>query len=92
MKYKFLKKYFSIVFVVATLMGVFHHHNDLKTHADCQICTIQSSIADADTPVETLYLTPLKQISEATLTSLEKPLQKEHLTPLIARAPPLFIS
>ena len=91
MKLKFFKNYFSIIFVVATLMGVFHHHDNLKPHNDCQICTIQSSIADADTPIETLYLTILEQSSEATLSSLFSLTQKESYSTLQARAPP-FIS
>jgi len=91
MKLKFFKNYFSIIFVVATLMGVFHHHDNLKPHNDCQICTIQSSIADADTPVEKFYLSTLEQNSEATLTPLFSLIQKELDSTLQARAPP-FIS
>ncbi|MDF1877515.1 hypothetical protein JHD47_06760 [Sulfurimonas sp. SAG-AH-194-L11] len=91
MKLKFFKNYFSIIFVVATLMGVFHHHDNLKPHNDCQICTIQSSIADADTPVEKFYLSTLEQNSEATLTPLFSLTQKELYSTLQARAPP-FIS
>ncbi len=91
MKLKFFKNYFSIIFVVATLMGVFHHHDNLKPHNDCQICTIQSSIADADTPVEKFYLTSLKLEVEATLAPLFSLIQKESYTYLQARAPP-FIS
>ncbi|PHQ56480.1 MAG: hypothetical protein COA30_01915 [Sulfurimonas sp.] len=72
-------------------MGVFHHHDNLKPHNDCQICTIQSSIADADTPVEKFYLSTLEQNSEATLTPLFSLIQKELDSTLQARAPP-FIS
>ncbi len=64
MKYKYLKQYFSIVFLLASLFGALHHHNDLQKHSDCQICTIQSNIVDADTPAETFYLTELSLVSD----------------------------
>jgi len=67
---KLFKRYFSTIFIVATLMGVFHTHHDLKPHSDCQICTIQSSIADADTPTDSLYLTKLSIIPEQISTKL----------------------
>lgn len=85
---QFFKNYFSIIFVVASLIGVFHHHNNLQAHSDCQICTIQSSIADADTPVQTFYLSTLKHISESTLTPLFSLIQKKNTHSLQARAPP----
>lgn len=72
-------------------MGVFHHHDNLQTHNDCQICTIQSSIADADIPVENFYLTSLSNISESTITPLFSLIQKEKTHSIQARAPP-FIS
>jgi len=87
---RFCRKYLSIVFIVATLMGVLHHHNDLKQHNDCKICTVQSSLAHADTPVDVVYLTRLDLFSESIvtkLTDLHSKLQKNSLN---ARAPPLF--
>ena len=50
-------------------MGVFHHHNDLKQHNDCKICTLQSSIANADTPVDTTYITNLDLYHESIVAS-----------------------
>jgi hypothetical protein len=87
---RFFRKYLSIVFVLATLMGVFHHHNDLKQHSDCQICTIQSSISDADTPVETVYLTQLDIFRESIVTELTDLHTTELQNQLHARAPPFF--
>jgi len=85
------KRYFSTIFIVATLMGVFHTHHDLKPHNDCQICTIQSSISDADTPTDSHYLTALSLIPEQISTKL--PIL--HITKLNstkqARAPPKLV-
>ncbi|MEN4053698.1 MULTISPECIES: hypothetical protein [Sulfurimonas] len=87
---RFLRKYLSIVFVLATLMGTMHHHNDLKQHSDCQICTIQSSIAHADTPVDVVYLTQLDIYRESIVTQLTTLHDKQSENPLHARAPPFF--
>jgi len=87
---RFFRRYLSIVFVIATLMGAMHHHNDLKQHSDCQICTIQSSIAHADTPVDVVYLTQLDIYKESILTQLETLHTKKLQNSLHARAPPFF--
>ena len=69
-------------------MGVFHHHNDLKQHNDCKICTVQASIANADTPVDTLYLTKLDLVHEGVVGSLTSLHVKKIHNHLKARAPP----
>ena len=90
MKKKLLSKYISIVFIFATLLGVFHHHNDLKQHNDCKICIVQHNIIDIDTPVDVCYVTLFATVSEATIVTLEKlQTQKKHFT-FSARAPPFF--
>jgi len=72
-------------------MGVFHHHNDLKQHSDCQICSIQASIANADTPVDVVYLSQLDIASDSILGKLTNLHSKKTKNYLNARAPP-FIS
>jgi len=91
MKYKFLHRYFSIIFIIATLMGVFHHHNDLKIHNDCQICTIQASIANADTPIQTPYFTQLDILHDNLIVKLISLDSKTIINPLHARAPPKIV-
>lgn len=83
-------KFFSIIFVIATFMGVFHHHDDFKPHNDCQICTIQSSIADADTPSETLYLSQIEIFSQIAISKFPTLHEHKQFIPLRARAPPFF--
>ena len=87
----FTKKYIALIFVLATFMSVLHHHNDFKVHNDCQICTIQSSIADADTPVEVLYFTRLDIALNFTLKTPKILHSKEIKNPLKARAPPKIV-
>ena len=69
-------------------MGVFHHHNDMRVHNDCQICTIQNSLADFDTPVQNPYFTKLDIKSEETLLSLKNLHSKSTHLAFQARAPP----
>ena len=91
MRYKLLHKYFSIIFIIATLMGVFHHHNDLQIHNDCQICTIQSSIANADTPSKTAYFTKLNILHDNLTLKLITSDSNTLTYPLHARAPPKIV-
>ena len=86
----FLRKYLSIIFLVATLLGGMHHHNDLKQHSDCKICTIQSSMANADTPVDVVYVSQLDIFHEVIVTQLKNLTTKKVFNPLNARAPPHF--
>lgn len=69
-------------------MGVFHHHNDLKPHHECQICNIESIIEDMDLPQEHFYLEKIDNEVEAILTSLSTQAQEKIVSTLQARAPP----
>ncbi len=88
MKHQFVRKYFSIVLLLASFMGSFHHHHDGLQHSDCQICTIAASIANADTPVEVHYLTKLSLQSEATLAPLQTSIVSFVQNHYKSRAPP----
>jgi len=88
MKYNFLKKYLSILFLLATLLGEMHHHNDLKQHNDCKICAIQASMANADTPVDVVYVTKIDIFHEAISKQLTNLHALKLTNPLNARAPP----
>jgi hypothetical protein len=87
---KFAKKYLAIIFLFASLMGSMHHHKDMQVHSDCKICVVHARIANADTPVDVCYVTPLTIYSESILTSLFTPHQQENISTLHARAPPFF--
>jgi hypothetical protein len=87
---RFLKKYISIIFIVAAFMGVFHHHHDLKQHNDCKICTINSNLTNIDTPSEILYLRPIEKIREENICKLFNLHINKHTSTLQARAPPKF--
>lgn len=85
---RWLRKYFATVFVLATLMGVFHHHSDLSVHEDCQICTIQSDIANGDIPRQTQYLSEVKKVSDTPLLGFNSFSIEKVYNPLNSRAPP----
>jgi len=86
---KLAKKYILSLFIVATFMGVFHHHNDLKNHNDCQICTIQQNLADADTPTTPTYIVELDFNTLAPLLLKEKSFLFTFNATYNPRAPPL---
>ena len=88
MIYKITKKYISIIFLLATFVSTFHHHDDLQIHSDCQICTIQNSIADGDTPIQPHYFTIFAIPSEVTLCKLQNFIVIDTSNRLRARAPP----
>lgn len=88
MKYKFIKKYLSIVFLLAVFIGSFHHHDDMQEHNSCQICTINSNIFDADTPSEVVYLTSLDIKLEAIYAKLISSHSLKPLGSIHQRAPP----
>ena len=85
---KFVAKYFSVVFLFATLMGAMHHHHDGLQHSDCKICTVQSSLFDADTPSDVLYVSSLEIFSEGVIGSLISLHTPKLITNLNANAPP----
>lgn len=90
MKKKFLVKYLSIIFILASMMGSLHHHNDMQVDNDCQICTISHNVIDIDTPTDLNYFTLLSKISEAPISSLKSLQIQEKQLSFSARAPPLF--
>ena len=87
---RFFKKYLSIVFIVALFAGSFHHHDDIQTHDDCQICTIQSNLLNSDVPNDTIYLSTLDLYSEAIISELVSLHLDTRYKLSHARAPPLF--
>jgi len=85
---KFLNKYLSIIFVLTTFMGGFHHHQDSQTHDNCQICVVQSNIFDMDIPLETVYFTKLDLFTQAVYTNFTTQRTNKEQNTLNARAPP----
>ncbi len=87
---RWIKKYFSIVFVLAMFVGVLHHHDTLQVHNDCQICVIQSNIVDIDTPIQSTYLTDIELKSYSPLTEFKNLQNYKKYQKLQARAPPVI--
>lgn len=85
---RFVKQHLVILFILANFMSASHHHEDLQAHADCQICVIQSNVADADAPADALYLTKLCAVHEKIDTKLKHQIQLKEQNTLHARAPP----
>ena len=83
-----LRKYFTVIYLLATLLGVLHHHEDLKQHNDCKICLVKSNLSHADTQDDTVFLTAIDFVSEATVGTLFDLITTTEPTFLHARAPP----
>ncbi len=90
MRFNLLGKLFSTIFVISMFFSVFHSHNDLKSHNDCQICTVQSNISNADTPSENVYLSNIELFSQGTISKLPNQHESQKFISLRARAPPLI--
>ncbi len=86
---RWLHKYFFTVFVLATLIGVFHQHSGLQTHEDCQICTITSNIADGDMPSPKVYITAGEKVSFTLKTNTLLFYTQTLYNSLNMRAPPI---
>jgi len=90
MKNKLIVRYISIIFIIASFVGLLHHHNDLKQHSDCQICTIQHNVTDIDTPVEVIYIKLFSTLCEAILSKPNTPIKVTCSLSFSARAPPFY--
>ncbi|WP_457595165.1 hypothetical protein [Hydrogenimonas sp.] len=77
----------SALLLAGMLLGSTHHHDDLKTHADCLVCTLQGNLSSADTPAGVSLaavpnpVPPLAYTHRAELSSFDN-------ATLFARAPP----
>lgn len=80
----------SIVFIVATLLGSMHHHDDFKVHNDCQICTLQHNLSNGDIPTQALYLQEIENLSSPIFANLSSLHVSTLQTNLNARAPPFY--
>jgi len=85
---KILKKYLSIVFLLAVFLTSFHHHNDLKSHPNCPICVIQRNVTNADTPPDVEYIVDLNLKYEIVLEKLVSIHNYNYKNSLHQRAPP----
>jgi hypothetical protein len=85
---RWIRKYFSIVFILATLLGVMHHHDTLQVHNDCQICIVQSNIVDGDIPTPSLCFADLDIKSEALITEFQNLYNHKKFQKFHSRAPP----
>ena len=85
---KISKRYLSIVFLLSVFLTSFHHHNDLKTHADCPICIIQTNITNTNTPPNIEYLVDLDLKYGLVLEKLVSIYSYTYKNSLHQRAPP----
>ncbi len=83
-----LRRYFIVVYLLATLFGVLHHHDDLKQHTDCKICLIKLTLSYADTPDDAVVLAPVDFLSAPVQGKLSVAVISRIPTSLQARAPP----
>jgi hypothetical protein len=87
MRLTILNKFAVVWLLLATFAGVLHHHNDLKTHVDCSICTIQSNLADADVPQE-FILAQIQNLSFEIINLKESVCCFSVNSTYLSRAPP----
>lgn len=89
MKSVIVNKLTIVWLLLATFAGVLHHHNDLRTHSDCSICTIQSNLVDTDVP-KTFTLVQIQNI----IVQIYKPQDSIYdfsvNSTYLSRAPPIL--
>ncbi len=86
---RLFRKYLVFLFMLASLLGALHHHDDLNAHPDCQICVIKANLAGADLPAPVSAPDLLFAAYEAVAgIPQELPLPGVPL-PIDARAPPI---
>ncbi len=54
MRYSYVKKLLASLFLLATFLGAFHHHDDTGVHQDCPIHILEASIVSGDVPLISL--------------------------------------
>ena len=89
MRLHYVKKLLASLFLVATFLGAFHHHDDTGVHQDCPIHILEASIISGDITLESLlekidiaYQVPLETIDQHRDTSVN--------FTYFGRAPPYF--
>jgi len=77
MRTAYIKKLLASLFLVATFLAAFHHHDDAGVHEDCPIHILEASIISGDIPsksllekIEFVHHIPLEAIVPHTDTSL----------------------
>ena len=83
-----LRKYFIVIFAVATLLGVLHHHDDFKQHSNCQLCLLKSNLSHADASAGAHTLPNLDFVKERIVCILPDPLIFSSKNTIQVRAPP----
>jgi len=68
--FNFLKRYFTIIFLLSLFLASFHHHDDGKIHNDCPIYILQTNLTNADTSPDNSYIIDLDLVNEAILENL----------------------
>jgi len=88
----FVKVYISIVFLVMTFIGSFHHHDDLAQYDDCQLCVIISHSSCADVPTDTVFLSKVIHILESIPPKYQNLYRFIKITNVHSRAPPNIVA
>ncbi|WP_297886936.1 hypothetical protein [Sulfurihydrogenibium sp.] len=89
-----LKKFFSLLIglylLFANSLTLTHHHEDHKTHPDCQVCVLQLNQQSED-PNDLTFNFEIKNFEEK---HISKPqtyyIKKEIPLSILPRSPPLF--
>ena len=55
MRNGYVKKLLASLFLVATFLGAFHHHDYGGVHQDCPIHILEASIVSGDIPLISLF-------------------------------------
>jgi hypothetical protein len=91
MNHKLLKNFFAALFIAATLLSATHHHNDLKKHTECLVCSVNINLQNLDTGKSAELLPSLHIYKETPQSPLFKGEEKELHLSYRSRAPPQIL-
>jgi hypothetical protein len=72
-------------------MNGLHHHDDIIQHVDCQMCVVQNTLSDFDTPLDVFYLSKITLSPKNILSQYQTLHSLKPFTTLHERAPPYNI-
>ncbi len=84
-----MRKLLGVALLLGTLLGLFHHHHDLKPHPNCSVCLLKHNLAHGDLTAA-VELPATDTIVETPLGDPVERICAQILTLPPARAPPLL--
>jgi len=91
MKSSYAKKLLASLFLVATFLAAFHHHDDGGLHHDCPVHILEASIISGDIPPASSLLGKIENVYQMPLEATHIYTDSSVHFAYSGRAPPTFL-